>query len=67
MLAKRVAQRRFALAGPRLWEPNAALEELPICIDERHQGDRNVQQAADQAGDAVERCISGRIEQAGRS
>ena len=65
MLAEGVAERRLPCARPWLPQSGAALEELPVGIDQRHQRHRNAQQAADQAGDAVERGVGRRIQKPG--
>ena len=45
----------LAPGGPRLREPEAALEELPVGVDERDQRDRGVEHVRGEPRQAVER------------
>jgi hypothetical protein len=55
VLAERVRQRGFAHAGPRLGQPRAAQEYLPVIGDQRHQRHGDVQQAGSEARKPIER------------
>ena len=63
VLAERVRERRLARAAPRFVEADAALEELPVLIDERDERDGCVEQLRREPREAIVGVGSGRIEQ----
>jgi len=65
VLAEGVGERRLPQEGPGLGQADHALEELPVRLDQREKRDRHAQKPAGEAGQAVERLIRRRVEQAG--
>ena len=65
MLADRMRERRLAPGRPRLRQADAALEELPVLIHERDEGDGDLQDPAGEARQLVEGLLGWRVQQPG--
>jgi hypothetical protein len=61
VLAKRMAQGRFAAGGPRLFQSVRALEELPVLVEQADEGDRRGQQAGRKARETFEGSLRCRV------
>jgi hypothetical protein len=65
MLTQRMRQRRLPGRCPRLGQPHACLDELAVVLDQRHQGDGDLQQAGGHPGHPIKGVLGRGVEQVG--
>lgn len=65
VLAERVRQRRLSPAGPRLGEPDLAVEELAVRVDDRDERDRGAEETAGEPRCAIERLLRRAVQEPG--